>query len=137
MKCTNTLSNVVSVAAFAALVIGYATVAGRARVASAARRAAAAVQQQGNEFRWHEPLAAGKVIEIKGINGDVEATPSSSGEGAVVAVQSSRRSNRDEVKIEVVRHSEGVTICAVYPNPEGRQVNTCEPGNRSHMNVRN
>ena len=135
MKRTNTLSNVASVAAFAALVIGYSAFATSAPVASAAPRAAA--RQQGNEFRWHEPLAAGKVVEIKGVNGDVEATPSSSGEVEVVAVKSSRRSNPDEVKIEVVRHSEGVTICAVYPNVEGRQGNTCEPGNRGHMNVRN
>jgi len=135
MKRTNTLSNVTAFAAFAALVIGYMAFAGRTPVASAAPRPAA--QQQGNEFRWHEPLAAGKIIEIKGVNGDVEATPSSSGEVEVVASKSSRRSNPDEVKIEVVRHSEGVTICAVYPNIEGRQVNTCEPGNRGHMNVRN
>ena len=66
----------------------------------------------------------------------MEATPSSSGEVEVVAVKSSRRSNTDEVRIEVVRHSEGVTICAVYPNSGGR-ANTCEPGNRGHMSVRN
>src|SRR3954466_12720704 len=123
MKRTNTLSNVASVTAFAALVIGYLAFAVSAPAASAAPRAAAASQQQGREFRWHEPLAAGKVIEIKGVNGDVEATPSSSGEGEGVGVKSSHRSNPEDVRIEVVRHSEGVTICAVYPNIEGRQVN--------------
>lgn len=132
MKRTNTLSNAVAVAALAALALGYAVVASRTH---AAPRAAAA-QQQGNEFRWREALAAGKVLEIKGVNGNVEATPSSSGEVEVVAVKSSRRSNTDDVRIEVVRHSEGVTICAVYPNSGGR-ANTCEPGNSGHMNVRN
>ncbi|HVF44651.1 MAG TPA: DUF4097 family beta strand repeat-containing protein [Pyrinomonadaceae bacterium] len=132
MKRTNTLSNAVAVAAFAALVLGYAVVAGRTH---AAPRAAAA-RQQGNEFRWREALAGGKVIEIKGVNGNVEATPSSSGEVEVVAVKSSRRSNPEDVRIEVVRHSEGVTICAVYPNVGGR-ANTCEPGGRGHTNVRN
>lgn len=134
MKRTNTLSNAVAVAALAALALGYAVVASRTNVSAATPRAAA--QQQGNEFRWHEALAAGKVIEIKGVNGSVEATPSSSGEVEVVAVKSSRRSNPDEVRIEVVRHSEGVTICAVYPNTAGR-ANTCEPGSRGHMSVRN
>ena len=128
MKRTNTLSNAVTFAALAALAIGYTVVASRAH--------AAAAQQQGNEFRWQEALAAGKVLEIKGINGNVEATPSSSGEVEVVAVKSSRRGNTDDVRIEVVRHSEGVTICAVYPNAGGR-ANTCEPGDGGHMNVRN
>lgn len=132
MKRTNTLSNAVSVAALAALAIGYTVVASRAH---AAPRAAAA-QQQGNEFRWHEGLAAGKVIEVKGVNGNVEATPSSSGEVEVVAVKRARRSNPEDVRIEVVRHPGGVTICAVYPSSEGR-ANTCEPGSRGHMNVRN
>src|SRR4051812_19743616 len=118
MKRTNTLSNAVTVAALAALALGYAVVASRTNVASAAPRAA--VQQQGNEFRFREALAAGKVLEIKGINGNVEATPSSSGEVEVVAVKSSRRGNAEDVRIEVVRHSEGVTICAVYPNSGGR-----------------
>lgn len=136
MKRTNTLSNAVAVAAFAALALGYTVVASRAHAAPAAPRAASAAQQQGNEFRWREALAAGKVIEIKGVNGHVEATPSSSGEVEVVAVKSARRGNPEDVRIEVVRHSEGVTICAVYPNTGGR-ANTCEPGNRGHMNVRN
>ena len=133
MKRTNTLSNAVTVAALAALALGYAVVASRTHVSAAAPRAAA--QQQGNEFRWREALAAGKVLEVKGINGNVEATPSSSGEVEVVAVKSARRSNPEDVRIEVVRHSEGVTICAVYPNSGGR-ANTCEPGSRGHMNVR-
>jgi hypothetical protein len=138
MKRTNTLSNVFTAAAFAALVLGYVGVVSRTPVASAAPRAAAAsAAQQGNEFRWHEPLAAGRVIEIKGVNGNVEATPSSSGEVEVVAVKSARRSNPEDVRIEVVRHSEGITICAVYPNADSRQPNTCEPGSHGHMNVRN
>jgi hypothetical protein len=136
MKRTNTLSNAFALAAFSALALGYAFVAGRAPVAAAAPRAAAAAAVQQNEFRWHEPLAAGRVIEIKGVNGNVEASAASGGEVEVVAVKRSRRSNPEDVRIEVVRHSEGVTICAVYPNSEGREANTCEPGQRGHMNVR-
>jgi DUF4097 and DUF4098 domain-containing protein YvlB len=138
MKRTNTLSNAFALAAFAALAFGYIAVVSRAPVAAAAAapRAAVAAAEQ-NEFRWHEPVAAGRVIEIKGVNGNVEATSSSSGEVEVVAVKHSRRSNPDDVRIEVVRHAEGVTICAVYPNTDGRQANTCEPGERGHMNVRN
>lgn len=84
-----------------------------------------APQRQGNEFRWQEPLAAGRTIEIRGINGNVSAEPASGGEVEVVAVKRARRSDPDEVRIEVVRHAEGVLICAVYPNPGG-EPNTCE-----------
>ncbi|MFL6253639.1 MAG: DUF4097 family beta strand repeat-containing protein [Pyrinomonadaceae bacterium] len=91
-------------------------------------------QRQGNEFRWHEPLAAGRTIEIRGINGDVSAEPATGGEVEVVAVKRARRSDPDEVRIEVVHHAEGLLICAVYPNPGG-EPNTCEIGsqNRSHV----
>ena len=106
-------------------------------VAAAAEPAAVAAgpQERGNEFRWREPLAAGRLIEIKGVNGNVEAEPASGGEVEVVAVKRSRRSDPEEVRIEVVRHAEGVTICAVYPNVEGREPNTCAHGS-NHSNVR-
>ena len=91
-------------------------------------------QRQGTEFRLREPLAAGRTIEIRGINGNVTAGPSAGGEFEVVAVKGARRSDPDSVRIEVVRHAEGVLICAVYPNVGG-ETNTCEVNN-SRSNVR-
>ncbi|MBC7933486.1 MAG: DUF4097 family beta strand repeat protein [Rubrivivax sp.] len=95
--------------------------------------AAAATEQK--EFRWNGAVAVGREIEIKGVNGSVEAEPASGNEVEVVAVKRARRSNPDDVRIEVIQHAEGVTICAVYPNVEGR-ANTCTPGQGGHMNVR-
>jgi len=142
MKRANTLSNVAVLAALAVLaqVAGARTnnassVVNASTNASAAATAMAQESQQGSEFRWHEPLAAGRVIEIKGVNGGIEAEPSSGGEVEVVATKRARRSNPDDVRIEVVRNAEGVTICAVYPNADG-QPNTCAPGRGGHMNVR-
>jgi DUF4097 and DUF4098 domain-containing protein YvlB len=51
----------------------------------------------------------------------------------VTAEKRSRRSDADEVRIEVVEHSGGVTICAVYPG-EG---NECAPGDGGSNKVRN
>jgi Toastrack DUF4097 len=124
MKRTVTLTLVVT--AFAALA-----------AFAQAFAAAPAFEPQQNEFHWREPLAAGRVIEIKGINGNVEATPASGGEVEVVAVKRARRSNPEEVRIEVVRHADGVTICAVYPTPEGREPNTCQPGPNDRSHVQN
>jgi hypothetical protein len=98
--------------------------------------AAQATAQEPNAWRWHGALAAGRVIEIKGVNGSVEAEPASGGEVEVVAVKRARRSDPDSVRIEVVQHGDGVTICAVYPSVGGRESNTCEPGRGGHSNVR-
>jgi hypothetical protein len=80
------------------------------------------------DFQWRRQLLSGQTIEIKGVNGDVRATASSSGDVEVTATKTARRSNPAEVRIEVVPHAGGVTICAVYPNVPGREANTCEPG---------
>ncbi len=90
-------------------------------------------QRQGTEFRLREPLAAGRTLEVRGINGSVSAEPAAGGEFEVVAVKRSRRSDPDEVRVEVVRHGDGVLICAVYPSTGG-EPNTCELNNsRSHV----
>src|SRR5437867_10662821 len=88
------------------------------------------------DFQWHNRLATGQTIEIKGINGDVRATASSSGEVEVTATRSARRSNPADVRIEVVPHAGGVTICAVYPTVPGRQPNRCEAGGEVRSNTR-
>ena len=96
-----------------------------------APRAAAA---QG-EFHWKGKIAPGKSIEIKGVNGDVRAVAGpGAGDVEVTAVKHARRSDPDEVKIEVVPHDDGVTICAVYPS-DGRRENSCDAGEGGHMNV--
>ena len=89
-----------------------------------------------NEFHWKGKVAPGKAIEIKGVNGDVRAVASAGGgDVEVTAVKHARKSDPDDVKIEVVPHEDGVTICAVYPS-DGRRENTCETGDGGHMNVR-
>src|SRR5438874_1684661 len=141
MKRAITLSVVASVASVAALALSAQVVGARAHRASEAPRAhvvaakTLSAEPEQSEFRWHGALAAGRVIEIKGVNGSVEAEPASGGEVEVLAVKRARRSNPDDVRIEVVQHGDGVTICAVYPNADG-EPNTCAPGRGGHMNVR-
>src|SRR5213595_1438133 len=86
------------------------------------------------EFHWKGQVAAGKTIEIKGVNGDIDAV-AGSGEVEVTAVKHAHRSDPDEVKIQVVQHEDGVTICAVYPS-DGDRENSCDAGDGGHMNVR-
>ncbi|MGH7548501.1 MAG: DUF4097 family beta strand repeat-containing protein [Gemmatimonadales bacterium] len=91
-----------------------------------------ALSQQ--DFHWNGRIAAGEAIEIKGVNGDVSAV-AGGGEAEVSAVKTAKRSDPEEVRIEVVEHKDGVTICAMYPS-DGRRENVCAPGRGGHMNVR-
>ncbi|HVO60536.1 MAG TPA: DUF4097 family beta strand repeat-containing protein, partial [Terriglobales bacterium] len=74
---------------------------------------AAWAQDQGREFHWRGKLATDQLLTIKNINGDIDANASDAGEVQVTAVKSGP--NADQIRIEVVPGSEGVTICAVYP----------------------
>jgi hypothetical protein len=89
-----------------------------------------------DEFRWHGRLSAGATLEVKGVNGAIEATSGAGSEAEIVAVKKSRRSDPAEVRIEVVEHAGGVTVCAVYPTPAGREPNECRPGSGGRMNTR-
>lgn len=103
-------------------------------IAIAAVMAAAPAAAQ--DFQWRGRLAMGQTIEIKGVNGDVSASASSSGDVEVTATKSARRSNPAEVRVEVVPGSNGVTICAVYPDVPDREPNRCAPGDQGHMNTK-
>jgi putative adhesin len=89
------------------------------------------------DFQWHGALPQGRTIEIKGVNGDVRAEPSGSNEVEVVAVKRADRDDPNSVRIDVVPHAGGVTICAVYPSRDGQRPNECLPGDEGRMNVQN
>jgi hypothetical protein len=87
------------------------------------------------DFRWHGRLAAGKTVEVKGVNGAIEASLASGDEVEVTATKRGRRSDPGSVRVEVLEHAEGVTVCAVYPDVDGRR-NECRAGSGGHMSTR-
>ena len=90
------------------------------------------------DFSWKGKIAAGQVLEIKGVNGDVRAVAASGDQIEVTAVKRARRSDPDEVEIKVVEHAGGVTICAVYPTPpRARHENRCAPGDEWSSSTEN
>ena len=89
------------------------------------------------DFTWNGTVAHGRAIEIKGVNGDVRAEPSGSNQVEVVAEKHGRRDDPSTVRIAVVPHAGGVTICAVYPARSGARPNECAPGEGGRMNVQN
>jgi hypothetical protein len=83
--------------------------------------------EASEEFRWSGRVAAGRTIEVRGINGNVSAEASPGSEVEVTATKTGRRSDPKEVEIRVVEHGNGVTICAVYPSPDPSRPNECLP----------
>jgi hypothetical protein len=88
-----------------------------------------------DDFRWQGRLPAGKTVEVKGVNGGIDAEAASGNEVEVFATKKARRSNPASVEVKLLEHDGGVTVCAVYPT-RGGSANTCEPGEGGHMEVR-
>lgn len=86
-------------------------------------------------FRWQGQIAPGQTVEVRGVNGPVRAEPSATGQVEVQAIKSGRFDDPRAVRIVVVPHPEGVTICSVYPDVDG-QPNECRPGGGGRNNVR-
>jgi DUF4097 and DUF4098 domain-containing protein YvlB len=95
---------------------------------------AARAQDQGREFHWHGKLSAHQLIEIKNVNGDIDAKSTSGDEAQVTAEKSGPQA--DQIRIEVVPSREGVTICAVYPSSMfgGESSGKCDSGHHWNSN---
>lgn len=85
--------------------------------------------QSGDEWRWTGHLNPDQLLQIKNVNGAIEASGVNGETIEVVAYRSG--DDKDQVRIELVNSPEGVTICAVYPG----HGNTCEAGDRMHQEV--
>jgi len=109
--------------------IGFASLV----VLSAVLPASAAAQ---DDFRWKGRVASGKTVDIKGVNGAITAMAATGGEVEVTARKRARDSDPEEVKIEVIEHDGGVTVCAVYPTPRrAHRENRCETGDHWSSNT--
>lgn len=90
--------------------------------------------QSADDYRWSGRLDAGGSLEIKGLNGSIDAVLARGDEVVVTAEARARRSDPASVRIERVEHDDGITFCAVYPTPDGREPNRCAPGSAGRMN---
>lgn len=104
--------------------------------ASAQRQDRDESAREVGDFTWQGVVGSGQTVEIKGVNGAIIAERAVGEEIEVRAEKTARRSDPSEVRIEVVEHARGVTVCAVYPSSRGSE-NTCEPGSEGRNNVRN
>jgi hypothetical protein len=86
------------------------------------------VAAQADDLRWSGIVAQGKTIEIRGVHGSIRTMSS---EDALIHVDA-RRSDPASVRIEVVEHVDGVTVCAVYLGVTERAPEECRRGVREN-----
>lgn len=65
-----------------------------------------------SDFQWHGSIAPGRIVEIRGVTGDIRAVRSETSEVHLVA-RVAREGPVENVDIQVQEHETGVTICAV------------------------
>ena len=98
--------------------------------------AATTAQAQGSGFSWRGTLAAGKTIEVRVVLGDIDVVAATGTTVEVTAVKRARRSNEEDVKVEIVESTSGITICAMYPTPRrAREENHCGVGEDYQMST--
>jgi hypothetical protein len=90
-----------------------------------------------DDFSWRGALPAGQTLEVKGVNGSIRATEAAGGEIELSAERHGRRNKPSEVRIDVVPHAGGITVCAVYPSTDANKPNECKPGKEGRNQVRN
>lgn len=78
----------------------------------AASAAAQATPQP--DFRWEKALAAGSVVRLHNLNGDITVTAGSGDRVEIVGVKRGNRRYFDNVTIEIVEASDGIVACAMF-----------------------
>jgi DUF4097 and DUF4098 domain-containing protein YvlB len=74
----------------------------------------------GAPFEWRGSIPTGRTLEVKGVNGEIRIEPSTGSEVQVSARITARRSDPNDVRVEVVPGEGGdVRICSVYPTNDG------------------
>jgi DUF4097 and DUF4098 domain-containing protein YvlB len=94
---------------------------------------ALATPSLAEDFAWRGRLTAGQTLEVKGINGGINAEAGGA-EAEVTAVKRARESDPASVEIRTVEHAGGVTICAVYPGRWGGRASGCDSGGGTRNN---
>lgn len=93
---------------------------------------------QAQDFEWRGSVDRGQTVEVHGVNGRIVAMAASGDQVLVTAEKTENgRGDPDDVTFDVVEHSGGVAICAIYPHRPGKREHRCEPGDVSLGNHEN
>jgi hypothetical protein len=102
---THTASQSSAHVGFTALLVVAATAVGAQQTSTSSRPA---------DFRWEKALSAGSLVSLHNIDGDVRVSLSTSGKVEVIGLKHGRYP--DDVTLEVIEGSRGITVCAMNRN---------------------
>ena len=66
------------------------------------------------DFKWEKSLAAGSLVGLHNISGDVRVSTSTSGKVEITGIKRGRYA--EDVTLEVIEHARGITVCAMNRN---------------------
>lgn len=70
-------------------------------------------ERPDTDFKWRGAVAPGRLLEIQGINGDIHAVPSASGEVELVAKVTVDGVESSPVKVHLMPSDRGLKFCAI------------------------
>jgi hypothetical protein len=91
-------------------------------------------QDNAKQFHWNGKLAVDNVLQVKGINGSVDARRAAGDEAEVTADISGPHA--DEVRIEVVPNADGITVCEIYQGHNSCEGNSSSGHNSEYNHIR-
>ena len=71
-------------------------------------------QRDPDAFRWDGRIPAGSWVRVRNLNGEITVEPADGDEVRVRAVKRWRRGDPEDVRFEVKRDGDNVTICALW-----------------------
>jgi hypothetical protein len=72
------------------------------------------LRAQEEAFEWRGEVSRGQILEVRGISGNITAELASGSTVEIVAIKHGRRSDFDDVTVELFEGRDGITVCAVY-----------------------
>ena len=85
-----------------------------ALVAPALAGAQADRQRETNAFQWSGRVPAGSWLRVRNINGPIRVVAGTGENAEVTADKTWRRGRPEQVRVEMVRDGDNVTICAIW-----------------------
>lgn len=85
-------------------------------------------------FHWEGAVAPSQTVEVRGVSGGIRARRVFGHLVVVNAAIYGSAALASEVEVEVVRHADGITVCARYPDQRGRLI-PCVPDRDAQGNV--
>ncbi len=92
-----------------------------------------AAAQQTDSFTWQGEIASGETVTVQGINGKIEARPTTGRTLRVEALKKAKRGSVADLDVDVSRTSGGIRICGVYPLEDGGTRSACDSGKGGDM----